>query len=209
MPEEVYKRPVCTVVSLMPFALREDKVGLSPGEFAIEPGSPDDPQFIHITKGQIRMMDQDFNPFLMDVPVEQIAKSLVNDYVSAQIIFDPDVKPGLFWVQGRYESKEALLKDHTKKFAEAVANQRRWMMALVQLADDDWARWKQHRHIGDLQRIAGRYLNMEREWLMDEADMTKKCPACQTIVSTVAAVCFACKAILDAEKHKKLQFATG
>lgn len=199
---------IATVVSILPFAVQESKPGLAPGDFFIPPGSPDKPRFFIVTKAQIRMMDQDFRPFMMDIPKFDVAKDVANSYAVAQIGFSPESKPGLIAVPGKITSLTQLKKDFNRQYTEAVLHQRNWFEVLVKMADDDWARMPQHKHINDLQRTAARTLNLEREWLLEEIHMNAKCPACMSTVSKEAAVCFACKAVLNEDKYKAIKFAS-
>jgi hypothetical protein len=154
-------------------------------------------------------MDQDFRYFPLDVDTGDVAKDVCEGYQTAQMGFDAHSKPGLFYVEGAYTDPDEVVKKFPKKIKEAEEMQRTWFKTLVKIADDDWARSPQHKHIGDLQRAAARYLNLERAWLDIDINSTVKCPACMSIVSTEAAVCFACKAVLDPAKFAKMKFATA
>jgi hypothetical protein len=197
---------VATVVSIQPFAVKEERPGLSPGEFAIPPGTPDEPQFLVVRKGQIRMMDQDFRPFMVDEDPLRIAKDVANGHCSSLIGYGPDASAGVFAVPGEVTTKEHLIREHKKIYDEYVKKQIEYFRVLIGMADDDWRRNKQLRHIGDLHRAAARFLSIDREWLASDIGTQMKCPACMSTVSTEAAVCFACQAILNEEKYKKLKF---
>jgi hypothetical protein len=199
-----------TLVSIMPWAVREKKPGLNPGEFMLPPGSVKEPAMFVIRKAQIRMMDQDYRFYAMDIPLEQVAKDVVNCYNHALVGFEHEVAvPGFFWVEGEYETVEALKKDHYKTILEAEKKMVEWFRRLVRMADDDWAVLPQHQQISDIQRTAAKYVNVERPWLATDVSESKRCPACRTIVQTASAVCFACKFILDEEAYKNMKFATA
>jgi hypothetical protein len=210
-----------TLVSIMPWAIREKKPGLNPGEFMLKPGSVKEPALFVIKKAQIRMMDQDFRFYAMDIPLKQVAEDVVNCYNHALVGFEHNVAvPGFFWVEGSYEDDpegtengmtalEKLKKDHYKSILEAEKKMRTWFERLVRMADDDWAVLPQHQQISDIQRTAAKYVNVERPWLSTDVSESKRCPACMSIVQSAAAVCFACKAILDIAKYEKMKFATA
>jgi methionyl-tRNA synthetase len=158
----------------------------------------------------------------MDIPLEQVAKDVVNCYNHALVGFEHEVAvPGFFWVEGAYEDDpldkgeggmtavEKLKKDHYKTLLEAEKKMVEWFRRLVRMADDDWAVLPQHQQISDIQRTAAKYVNVERPWLATDVSESKRCPACRTIVQTASAVCFACKFILDEEAYKNMKFATA
>ncbi|MHA2376731.1 MAG: hypothetical protein ACXAB9_11230 [Candidatus Thorarchaeota archaeon] len=211
-----------TLVSIMPWAIREKKPGLNPGEFMLPPGSVKEPALFVIKKAQIRMMDQDYRFYAMDIPLDKVAADVVNCYNQALVGFEHEVAvPGFFWVEGAYEDDEdmkaegaqtaleKLKKDHYKTILDAEKKMITWFQRLVRMADDDWAVLPQHQQISDIQRTAAKYVNVERPWLSTDVSESKRCPACMSIVQSAAAVCFACKAILDITKYEKMKFATA
>lgn len=195
-----------TIVSIMPFGFRDEKPGLAPGDFQMKAASPEKPE-IHVVKvAQIRMMDQDYRPFMLDVDHEKVAADVCDCHNKSQIVWNDDAIPGLFWVKGEHTAEE-VVKKFAKEIAEAKRKQDNWFRMIVKIADDDWSKWHQHKYISDLQRTAARSLNLEREWVKDDVNMNTRCPACQSIISTEAAVCFACKAVVNEEKYKQFKFA--
>lgn len=199
-----------TLVSIMPWAVREKKPGVNPGSFMLGPGSVDKPSFLVIKQAQIRMMDQDYRFYAMDIPLEQVAKDVVNCYNVALVGYELGVSvPGFFYVEGAYDDVEAFKKDHYKTLLKAEKMMKKWFETLVKMADDDWAVLPQHSHISDIQRTAARYINVDRPWLATDVSESARCPACRSIVSKDAAVCFACKAILDEAAYKNTKFAAA
>jgi hypothetical protein len=143
----------------------------------------------------------------MPVPAEEVSASIVNDYILGQLLTSTEQGPAIFWVNGEW-SQADFEKKFEKEIKEAQARQIKWFQNLVKAADDIWQQHHQHKFIADLQRTAARFLNYKREWLEDSADKSVKCPACMTIISSEAAICFACKAIVNPEKAKQFQFAS-
>jgi hypothetical protein len=197
----------CTVCSMVPFAIREPyKPGLHPGTFPMAPSVNNEP-VLTIIKGCTRAQyDENFKQIPMPVPDDVVAGSVVDDYILSQSYTSPDERPALFWVSGEWSVAD-FKKNFAKEMATALEKQTAWFRKLVKVADDEWQRFHQHKMISDLQRTAAGMLNYKREWLEDTADMITKCQACQSLISTQAAVCPACKCILNAEKYAKFQFA--
>lgn len=196
----------CTVVSFVPFSIWASKPGLSPCEFSIPP-SDDKPSLLNVKDGFRLVFDQDSKPMDFPVPGEEIAGSIVNDYVSSLVFTDDTRKPAIFWVPGKFENSDTVEKTFKDKVVEAKQKQSDWFKFLVSVADDDWQLWHQHKVITDMQRHAAKSLNLKREWVQDNPDTFTKCASCMTLISVEAAVCFACKAIINQEKYSKFTYA--
>ena len=196
----------CTICSLVPFAIQDPyKPGLHPGSFPMSPS--DGKPILTIIKGVTRaQFNENYQQISIGVPDETVAASVVDDYILGQSYTSDKERPALFWVNGEWSPVD-FEKNFAKEIETAKQKQINWFKRLVTIADDEWQRWHQHKFITDLARTAAKELNMKREWLDDATDMTMKCPACQTYVSQHAAVCFACKCILDQKKYEKFQFA--
>ncbi len=197
----------CTIVNLAPFAIDDPyKPGLHPGKFPIGPSDNGKPEILVVKNCSRAQFNENFKQFDMPVPDEEVAESVVNDYIIGQQLTSAKERPALFWVKGEI-AKADVEKLCAKEIKEAIEKQIAWFQTLVKQADDEWQRWHQHKFITDLQRAAARYLNYKREWLDDSTDRIVKCPACMTLVSKEAAVCYACHAILNEEKYNKIKFA--
>jgi hypothetical protein len=197
----------CTVASLIPFAVKEPtKPGLFPGEFPIAASKEGHPSLLKI-EGCVRSQyNENFKPIPMPVPNEVVANSIVTDYLAGQQQVNEYAGPAIFWVEGFY-SVDEFEKKFSNQIAVAKERQILWFQELVKSADDVWQQHHQHKFITDLQRSAARFLNYKREWLDDSADRVTKCPACMTLVSKEAAICFACKCVLNADKYRAFTFA--
>lgn len=197
-----------TVVSLLPFQLKESKPGLSPSEYIIPAAGEKGYSFLEVKDGKRTVfLDADRGSEFMLVPSEEIARSLVYDYVISQPAQDVDCGPGLFYLTG-----EGLVEKHPQfesRKEETEAYQARWFRNLIRLADDLWMRNHQHREISDLERIAARQLGLKRDWLDDSPDTITKCPYCTTLISTHAIVCFACHLPIKVEEYKKVLQTAG
>ena len=151
-------------------------------------------------------LDHDRGSESVVVTADVIAKSLAEDYIKSQPAQGPDAGPGIFWMKIAITLLE-LREKFPNKLKNAAKLQHAWFSRLVRLADDLWTANHRYAQISDLDRTACRELGLKRDWLDDSPDKITKCPACVTLVSTDAIVCFACHAVLNAEKYSKLQFA--
>jgi hypothetical protein len=194
-----------TVVSFLPWALNELKPGLIPENYYIPPAKDGIPGVLHIRDARSNLYVRDGKTYPITHPAEEVANSIVADYCTAQLQGSSDAKPALFWVPGKWSGSEILTKFITE-VAEAKTKQNVWFLRLVRLADDDWARFGQHRMITDLQRHAARSLGqLNKPWMQNlEPTEYVKCPACATLVDINAAVCANCGYITNKDKAKVL-----
>lgn len=200
-----------TVVSLFPMKIDERKPGIYPGHFVINAAKQDDIEILHVSNSHYWVNFHDGRPPLkVDQPAEDIARSIVNDFVFNIFGFniERDAFPGLFWVEGHL-SKDEVKKQHSGKISEAKNHQRNWFENLVKLADDAWVGSnKQHKAIADIQRYACKQLGLTRDWLIEIPTQitTKPCPNCQEAVHANRVVC-KCGFIFDEAKYKAMKFA--
>jgi len=180
--------------------------GLCPGEYPIGPSDGLKPVLLIVKDGVRAQFNENFKVIDYPVAASIIANSVVADYILSQQLTSVEEKPALFWVEGIYTQDE-FEKKFAAKIKTAQEIQIAWFQKLVKSADDQWQQFHQHKFITDLQRSAARFLNFKREWLDDSADRIVKCPACMTLISKEAAICFACKAIVNEEKAAKFHFA--
>jgi len=201
----------CTVVSLVPFAIPNiHKPGLVPAYFSIPSAEKEIVLFpvADGARGQY-LVDQDKWIELV-VSAETIAKSLVFDYIMEQICIVPnEAEPAIFWVPGNFTDVAKFSKEFAGNIELAKKRQREWFLRLVQVADDDFKRTGQSRSVTDLQRYAARELGLTREWITNDPGMITRCKSCYSLVSTEAAICFACHAILNRAKYDTFEFAGG
>jgi len=155
-------------------------------------------------------LDNERGSRLIPEPVSVFADAIVNDFIIAQIEIDAPTNsfPGLFWVYNK-QSRDDIKKTHAVQLAQNIQNQIRWFQRLVRRADSDWQMFHQHNVIADVQRLAARHLNLEREWVHATVDMgNDRCPACSSVLMRpVPVICPTCQCILDKERYDKLAFA--
>lgn len=208
-----------TLISTLPYILREEKPGMFPAIYEVN-AAPERGKLgiTHIGNGYhlelVPYGDSKTPQRRIDIVAERIAEGLIFDYTAAclGVSFEPNDegilrKPGMFWVSGVLSANEVAIR--FAKEVETAQNQTAaWFWSLVTLADDDWGKYKQHKMITNIQRIAAKHLNLKREWSIDAVELVNNvCPACGESVNPGAAICKNCKAIVDPEKYKTLTFA--
>lgn len=199
-----------TVISLVPFPIAEFKPGIYPGFFEIEPSTDNVPQLLVVEDSKYHVEIDENRTITVKCPAEDIARSIVEDYVSANLAFDieEDASPAIFWKPGKFDL-EGVKSNFSKDIEYQLGRQIRWFNKLVRMADDDWEKTRQHKAISDIQRYAAKALKLARPWVIVSAvqEGIIKCIACQQTVDAKAIVCPFCKCILNMDKYKTLQFA--
>lgn len=200
----------CTVISACPFPIDERKPGLQPGVFKLPAAKLErqDIEVLVIKSGSYPVyMDHDRGSFVVEEKLEIIAQAVVEDFCSSQIAADYVARPAIFWVPGEFDKDEAKLT-FGNEIIDAIQRQAEWFRRLVQLADDDWAKTRQHKFITDLQRFAGKALGLQREWLIKPQSVsTQACPGCATDISGKALKCPHCGTIVNVAGWNALQAA--
>lgn len=201
----------CTIVSIMPIPLSEQKPGLIPGYFTLEASDGKEPRCLVIKDARHNVYIDDTRGSLsVRDAADEVARSIVEDFIAGQLCISDGVHPGLFWVIGEFAPKQ-IKEQFSSELTEAKIAQQRWFIEICKMADDDWNRYHQHNVISDSQRKAAELLGYNKEsheWMAPSLVMaSQRCPACGFVVSAGIVVCSNCRCILDAEKYKTLQFA--
>lgn len=205
------KALVCTVVSYVPFDIVEEKPGLTPGRFFIPKSDGTIPSLLIVERATHYVyLDETRGSLPVRNPPDEVARSIVDDYVSAQLGISEVARPAMFWVAGEW-SAENLQKQFVKEIALAKMRQKAWFLACCKIADDDWTRYHKHNVISDSQRLMAEMLGWtpeQHEWLgVAMSQQSEFCPACSTPVRPGIVVCPTCRCILDKKKHQELTFA--
>jgi hypothetical protein len=203
--------PKATVVSIVPFIVHAEKPTIHPGDFVIPASDTKTPSVLVVgSSGHDVYMGVERTPKYLRImtPSYEIARAIVEDFIHSMIATTAIALPGIFWIPGEFTAKDIDLK-FPNEMVTAQANQHRWFIELVKMADDDWVK-SNHRHsaISNLQRDACNFLKWEREWVSSVREHPEllnliSCPACTSMISKAAIKCAACGAILDQEKYKK------
>lgn len=197
-----------TVVSILPKQISERKATISPGFFEIPPGTYDKPAVLVVGPSSWWREIDEHQP-LLEIPVSsiQIADSIVRDYSNGLLACNmSDQMPGLFYIPGEY-SVEKLKKEHQPLLNKAQAQQKKWFMELVRIADILWSRSNGNPlSISEDARLACRELNIHNKpWLGDQQTIELvRCVACGSLRNSNFPICQTCKAVADPELAKKL-----
>ena len=201
-----------TVVSILPYDLNESKP-LIPASFIIPKAKKGEIELLSIEHAD-REYYVDWQRGTIRIPEspEVVANSVVNDHIRASISTTSDARPGLFWIVGAYSrsDKQVVMQKFAKDLEEATACQIRWFQRLVKNADDMWQRWRQHRMISDINRIAASWLGVKREWAdTPDPNLNIECKYCTSLISAKAKVCPICHLILDEELMARAEQAAS
>jgi hypothetical protein len=141
---------------------------------------------------------------------DEVARSIVEDFLTSQLGCSDGVHPGLFYVVGEYTAKE-IVEKFSDELNQSKTVQQRWFIEICKIADNDWNRHHQHNVISDFQRKAAEllgYRKEDHEWMAPSLVMSsQRCPACNISVSAGVIVCPNCRCVLDKEKYKTFEFA--
>jgi hypothetical protein len=197
-----------TIVSILPKWIYERKPTIQPGIFELQPGTFENPTCLVIGPSSW-WREVDENQPLLEIPVSsiQIADSVVRDYSNGLLACNMgDQMPGLFYVPGEFDAAR-LKKEHGPLLLKARANQKKWFLELVRLADIMWSRSNGNPlSISEDARLACRELNIQNKpWLGDlQQSELVRCVACGNLRNPQFPICSVCKAIADPAKAKEL-----
>lgn len=203
------RKYACTVVSLLPIELHEDKPFMLPGTFIVPAAKYGDIAFLHVEEGihyiPNPLVDEGKpgSSFKTVTPPSEMARSIVEDYVSANIATGEDAQPGLFWVEGRLV-REEILRFYFNQVAEAKRKQDNWFKNLIAMADADFTKNKNKMSVSDLQRMAARCIGYRAEWVDFAGESVKQCPFCTISIPIDAVKCPNCREIVDRDRYKQL-----
>jgi hypothetical protein len=197
-----------TVISLIPFEVREHKPGLFPTHFHIEASDMKTPSLLHVgTCYHFLYLDETRGNVRVPNPSDIVARAIVDDYVNSQIATDDEAKPALFWVPERVTVEEAKEK-YKIEIARHLLRQKKWFINICMLADNDWNRYHQHNVISSFQRRCAEILgwtSQEHEWLGPLATMQgSKCPFCGISVPEGLSMC-SNNHVVNPKLHKEIE----
>lgn len=196
-----------TIVSVFPQEVNEFKP-FTDGHFKIPAATKGDIEVIVVKTNSFSVyIDEHRGALKIPIEADEVARSVVEDYVSTHLGYGPEACPGLFWVPGSF-TKEQVKAQFKDKIAQAERLQNNWFGELVKIADDSWGVYHKHNAISDLMRVAADRLGLQREWMIKVAgDNVITCPACGKDNLKGTAICMNCRCVLDESKAKSLKFA--
>jgi len=201
-----------SVISIFPFPSEEYKPSIIPASFHI-PGceNEDNPVIVNVPDAQTHeWLDITRGVRVYKIEAAELAKSIAMDKRNAMFGSNADKQayPGITWLSHTVTPIELKTK-YANILKTIKTEQLNWLKHLVFIADDDWARYHQHKFINDLQRYACDRLGLARDWNTVFENALIKCPACTSNVSADAIVCKTCRYVLNTDAYAKLTFAKG
>lgn len=204
-----WRKHACTIVSMLPFELNEEKPHMLPSSFRIPAAKDGKYGIAHIEEGLHYIANPLIDEGKPGSSIKQVtlpddmARSIVDDYASAQVCLGENATPGIFWVPGRLTLKQ-VLENYPKLVKKYEALQLGWFRNLCSLADADWEKNHNRLAVSDLQRNAARTLGVKKEWVDFKVEETDTCPFCSTAVSKTAVKCSNCKEVLDVKRYNDM-----
>jgi hypothetical protein len=198
-------RPMgCTVVSLLPFKLHEEKPHMLPSVYIVPAAENGDISVLHVGEGLHYIPNPVIDEGRPGSTIKQttspmeMARSICEDYNGAHVATSEDAGPSLFWVQGRLNIEE-IHEYHQEKINAARLRVNQWYRNLCAMADADWNRNRNMLAVSDLQRTAAKVLGIKKEWVEFTAQETIPCKFCTIPIPPTAIICPNCKNVLNQE----------
>jgi hypothetical protein len=191
----------------MPIPFNREMTGHNPAYYTIPPAELDDFNILVIEDTTSWLYVLDGNSVLRRHLAAEVAEELLSTFIQANLYVGEGSRPGIFWVEGGWTKKQ-IEENFGAELEEARDAQNQWFKALVEKADDDWNRSRQHRTISTPQRIAADRLGLKREWniQVEKGQNYIPCPACETMLKSTVSVCPQCKLII--KENADFQFAS-
>jgi len=203
------KALACTVVSFVPWDLYEEKPGLFPGKYKIPKSDTKTPSLIYVYNKSFHYvyLDDTRGSLLARDPSDEVARSIVSDYINSQLGLSEDAHPAIFWLPGWLKTEEVMLANRAE-CVKHLSAQNKWFSNLIKIADDDWQRYHKHTVISDFQRTIADIMNLnldQHPWMsattaMAEEVLTKECIGCFSKIDPRAKVCPVCRVIQGEQK---------
>jgi hypothetical protein len=204
-----FKKYACTIVSLLPFDLLEEKPHMLPSAYKIPGMKGDKFGIFHVEEG----IHYIANPLIDEgkpgssikqvTLADEMARSIVDDYASAQVCLGENATPGIFWVPGRLTAKQ-IIDNYPKLLRKYTEFQLNWFRNLCALADADWEKNHNRLAVSDLQRNAARAIGVRKEWVDFQTEETDTCRFCSVPVPKAAVKCPNCKEVLDVKRYEAM-----
>ncbi len=176
--------PKSTIVSMVHQEIREEKPGLVPNVFVVKAGSMEKPSVthIHVAKHFV-YLDGDRGSLPVRDASYEVARSIVEDYSSAQLAVSEGVYPGLCWFPGDLNLEQIQMnKEYSAVLQTVKVAHMRWMNELIKMADNDYAKYKQHNVVSGFQRKIAEIMKCDPQkhpWMnTDNSLESETCPGC-------------------------------
>jgi len=73
---------------------------------------------------------------------DQVARSIVEDYIESQLGVDDEARPALFWIPEELKIEQVQEKFKVDIF-KRLQIQKKWFLNMVMIADNDWSKYHQ------------------------------------------------------------------
>jgi len=198
-----------SLVSYAKVDINEQIPGLQIGNYRLA-ASQGLPTVLIVENSYYYKPDIDGNQDKVLVASEQIAESVVHMHITSQLMYNSEQHPALFYIPSIEVQPKDVEKNYKEIVAEHLRKQKKWFIALVKLADDDWQTARRHQMISGIQRIAARELGLTREWLFDieseELNRKDTCPYCgSNLLDSNTPICPHCGKVHNPERLKQLE----
>ena len=189
----------CTIVSIFPKVIDEDKYTIQPGKFHIEKGTLENPSILVIGGSSWwKDFDPDQDPLEMPRSSVEVANAVITDYCNSMVgVIPGSASPGLFFVTGEKKLLE-IKTNYREELKKADEKQNQWYQILVRLADSLWARGNGNPLvIMDDMRLAAKSLHLDdKPWLKDfQAIQKVPCKFCGNLKDPSYPICGVCRAV--------------
>ena len=137
----------CTVISIVPFEINADKIGLHPSVYRVPKSDGVHPEILIIKDASHSVyLGSERTPNNIRVPdsAELVARAIVEDFLISVIGTAPNAHPGIFWKEGAF-SKEEVVVQFKSELKQQTQFQYNWFVELKKMADNDWAK-SNHKH---------------------------------------------------------------
>lgn len=193
------------------------KPGLNPVEYTIPAAEDGKPGILIVDNS--RMTHKNLHgvippTFVIPVFSQEIAQSIVEDYVKSKICSVPgEIQPAVFFLEGEWTA-ETVLKTKKDLVDKYLAMQNLWFIELVKMGDIDWAKKPgSHQMVTADAKRAAKALGYERPWLLEVpvsiAPALKNCKGCANPIPVAAIVCGQCRTVQDEKAYAGLKVAAN
>jgi hypothetical protein len=200
-----------TIVSFCPFEINRGYPGMLPASYKIPASDLKTPTVVYISDAKDYYYADEARGYITIPRVgPAVAAAIVDDYINDQPLKDVNAVPAV-WKYDEYKTLEEILKDK-ELITNRLEKQRAWFQAICKMADNDWSKYHHHSVISTFHLTAARALNLNssnHEWMDIESNISVKCVACQSSISSKAIICPHCRFIVNEVEYKKLNFHKG
>ncbi len=209
--------PKSTIVSMIHKEIREEKPGLVPSLFIIKPGSMEKPSITHIHAAKhFVYLDGDRGSLPVRDASYEVARSIVEDYSSSQLCISEGVYPGLFWLPGEILVEQLAFPEYAQIVSSVKIAHMRWCNELIKMADNDFAKHRQHNVVSDFQRKVAEIMKADprkHEWMGANNTLeNESCPGCGVPIRPGLIIHGGpggCGYILDRKRYDPANFVGG